>query len=71
MTELPRRAITRTAKLAGLPLAAAGRAALGVGKRIGGQPAEQVALELQQRTAQQLFQVLGELKGGAMKVGQA
>jgi len=71
VTELPRRAITRTAKLAGLPLAAAGRAALGVGKRIGGQPAEQVALELQQRTAQQLFQVLGELKGGAMKVGQA
>ncbi|QQS00070.1 MAG: AarF/ABC1/UbiB kinase family protein [Austwickia sp.] len=71
MTELPRRAIARTAKLAGLPLGVAGRAALGVGKRIGGRPAEQVALELQQRTAQQLFQVLGELKGGAMKVGQA
>lgn len=71
MTELPRRAITRTAKLAGLPLGVAGRAALGVGKRIGGRPAEQVALELQQRTAQHLFQVLGELKGGAMKVGQA
>ena len=71
MTELPRRAITRTAKLAGLPLGVAGRAAIGVGKRIGGRPAEQVALELQQRTAQQLFQVLGELKGGAMKVGQA
>lgn len=71
MTELPRRAITRTAKLAGLPLGVAGRAALGVGKRIGGRPAEQVALELQQRTAAQLFQVLGELKGGAMKIGQA
>lgn len=71
MTELPRRAITRTAKLATLPLGVAGRAAIGMGKRIGGRPAELVALELQQRTAQQLFQVLGELKGGAMKVGQA
>ena len=29
VTELPRRAITRTAKLAGLPLGVAGRAALG------------------------------------------
>ncbi len=71
MSELPRRALSRTAKLAGLPLGMAGRAAIGVGKRIGGQPAEQVALELQRRTAEQLFQVLGELKGGAMKVGQA
>ncbi len=34
-------------------------------------PAEIVAAELQARTAQQLFQVLGELKGGAMKFGQA
>src|SRR4051812_29415731 len=29
-----------------------------------------VAAEIQQRTADQLFKVLGELKGGAMKVGQ-
>lgn len=71
MSELPRRAIARTAKLAGLPLGIAGRAAVGVGRRIGGQSAETVALELQRRTAEQLFQVLGELKGGAMKVGQA
>ncbi len=35
------------------------------------QAAEVVAAELQARTAQQLFQVLGELKGGAMKFGQA
>ena len=27
--------------------------------------------EVQQRTAEQMFRVLGELKGGAMKVGQA
>jgi hypothetical protein len=49
----------------------AGRATLGVGKRIGGRPAEAVANELQQRTAAQVFKVLGELKGGAMKLGQA
>jgi predicted unusual protein kinase regulating ubiquinone biosynthesis (AarF/ABC1/UbiB family) len=30
-----------------------------------------VATELQQRTAEQIFRVLGELKGGAMKLGQA
>jgi predicted unusual protein kinase regulating ubiquinone biosynthesis (AarF/ABC1/UbiB family) len=57
--------------LASLPLGVAGRTALGVGKRIGGRPAEIVAHEVQQRTAEQLFKVLGELKGGAMKFGQA
>ncbi|MFD0069501.1 ABC1 kinase family protein, partial [Streptomyces sp. NPDC127574] len=41
------------------------------GKRIGGASAELVGRELQQRTAEQLFKVLGELKGGAMKFGQA
>ncbi len=58
-------------KLASLPLGVAGRGAIGIGKRIGGRPAEIVATELQQRTAEQLFKVLGELKGGAMKFGQA
>ncbi|MBT2231032.1 AarF/UbiB family protein [Nonomuraea sp. NEAU-A123] len=71
MSDLPRRAVTRSAKLATLPLGFAGRAALGLGKRIGGKPAEIVAQEIQQRTAEQIFKVLGELKGGAMKVGQA
>ena len=33
----------------------AGRAAWGLGKRIGGKPAEAVAAELQARTAEQLF----------------
>jgi predicted unusual protein kinase regulating ubiquinone biosynthesis (AarF/ABC1/UbiB family) len=42
-----------------------------LGKRIGGAPADAVALQVQQRTAEQLFRVLGELKGGAMKFGQA
>jgi predicted unusual protein kinase regulating ubiquinone biosynthesis (AarF/ABC1/UbiB family) len=63
--------VTRTAKLAGLPIGYAGRAALGLGKRIGGRSAEIVAAEIQQRTAEQIFRVLGELKGGAMKMGQA
>ncbi len=71
MSDLPRKAVTRTAKLAALPLGFAGRATLGLGKRIGGRPPEVVASELQQRTADQLFKVLGELKGGAMKFGQA
>ncbi|MFV0127920.1 ABC1 kinase family protein [Streptomyces sp. HMX112] len=71
MSDLPRKAVTRTAKLAALPLGFAGRATWGLGKRIGGRSAEVVARELQQRTAEQLFKVLGELKGGAMKFGQA
>jgi predicted unusual protein kinase regulating ubiquinone biosynthesis (AarF/ABC1/UbiB family) len=71
VSELPRRAIGRTARLASLPLGFAGRTAVGFGKRVGGKPAEVVAAELQARTAEQLFRVLGELKGGAMKFGQA
>jgi predicted unusual protein kinase regulating ubiquinone biosynthesis (AarF/ABC1/UbiB family) len=69
-TDLPRKAISRTAKLASLPLGAAGRATIGLGRRIGGAPAEQVMAEFQRRTADQMFSVLGELKGGAMKFGQ-
>lgn len=62
--------MARTARLAALPLGYAGRSAVGLGKRLGGKPAEAVATEIQQRTAEQLFRTLGELKGGAMKVGQ-
>ncbi|MDP9118316.1 MAG: AarF/ABC1/UbiB kinase family protein [Actinomycetota bacterium] len=71
MTEIPERRGARTARLASLPLGVAGRATVGLGKRIGGKSAEDVAADLQARTAQQLFSVLGELKGGAMKLGQA
>ncbi len=71
VTDIPRGSLARTAKLVGLPLGHAGRAALGVGKRVGGRSAEAVAAELQARTAEQLFSVLGQLKGGAMKFGQA
>ena len=57
--------------MAALPVAHAGRLAWGLGRRVGGAPAEAVAAELQARTAEQMFKVLGELKGGAMKLGQA
>ena len=49
----------------------AGRAALGFGKRLTGKSKDEVTAELMDKAAQQLFAVLGELKGGAMKVGQA
>ncbi|WAL73756.1 AarF/ABC1/UbiB kinase family protein [Kitasatospora sp. YST-16] len=71
MSEMPRKAVSRTARLAALPLSFAGRATLGLGKRLGGRPAEEVAAELQAQTAEQLFATLGKLKGGAMKFGQA
>ncbi len=68
--DIPRGTVSRTAKLASLPLGAAGRATLGIGKRLSGRSSEDVNAELQQRTAEQLFAVLGQLKGGAMKLGQ-
>ena len=71
MPDLPRKAAARTARLAALPLGYAGRTAVGFGRRLGGRPAEQVLSEVQQKTAEQLFRTLGELKGGAMKFGQA
>jgi predicted unusual protein kinase regulating ubiquinone biosynthesis (AarF/ABC1/UbiB family) len=71
VNSVPSNAVTRAAKLARLPIGLAGRTAIGMGKRIGGRPAEMVAEEIQRRTAEQIFRVLGELKGGAMKLGQA
>jgi predicted unusual protein kinase regulating ubiquinone biosynthesis (AarF/ABC1/UbiB family) len=72
MNDLPRHAVTRTAKLATLPAGFAARTALGSGRRrLGGRPAELVTQDIQRRTAEQVFGVLGELKGGAIKLGQA
>jgi predicted unusual protein kinase regulating ubiquinone biosynthesis (AarF/ABC1/UbiB family) len=71
MTDLPRRAAARTARLAALPLGFAGRTAVGMGRRLGGASADAVLTDVQQRTAEQLFRTLGDLKGGAMKMGQA
>ena len=61
----------RTVRLAGLPLGFAGRAALGLGKKMTGLASDVISDKVQQRTAEQLFSVLGQLKGGAMKLGQA
>jgi predicted unusual protein kinase regulating ubiquinone biosynthesis (AarF/ABC1/UbiB family) len=71
VTDIPRRAVSRTAKLAALPLGFAGRAALGLGKRVTGVAADVISADVQRRTAEHLFSVLGQLKGGAMKFGQA
>ncbi|HET8657915.1 MAG TPA: AarF/ABC1/UbiB kinase family protein [Micromonosporaceae bacterium] len=71
MTDIPRRAVSRSARLAALPLGLAGRAALGLGRRVTGIAAEVVSADVQRRTAEHLFSVLGQLKGGAMKMGQA
>jgi predicted unusual protein kinase regulating ubiquinone biosynthesis (AarF/ABC1/UbiB family) len=71
VTDIPQRRGARTARLASLPLGAAGRSAVGFGRRLAGQSADTVNAEIQARTAEQIFAVLGELKGGAMKFGQA
>jgi predicted unusual protein kinase regulating ubiquinone biosynthesis (AarF/ABC1/UbiB family) len=71
MSDPPRRAAARTAKLGALPVGIAGRAVGGWARRIAGADREQLAAELAMRNADQLFAVLGELKGGAMKLGQA
>ena len=71
MADIKRRSAARNAKLATLPVGIAGRAALGFGKRLTGKSKDEVQAELMQKAANQLFTVLGELKGGAMKVGQA
>ena len=71
VSEIKRGGVARNAKLASLPVGIAGRAALGFGKRLTGKSKDEVNAELMEKAAHQLFTVLGELKGGAMKVGQA
>ena len=68
---LPENALLRAAKLAALPTTFALRQAAGLGKRVLGSTADDIAAELQAKTAEQLFAILGELKGGALKMGQA
>jgi predicted unusual protein kinase regulating ubiquinone biosynthesis (AarF/ABC1/UbiB family) len=71
VADIRRGQVARNAKLASLPVGFAGRAALGFGKRLTGKSRDDVNAELMEKAANQLFTVLGELKGGAMKVGQA
>jgi len=69
--DIKRGSARRNAKLASIPMGMAGRAALGAAKRLTGKSRDEVNAELMEKAADQLFSVLGELKGGAMKVGQA
>ena len=68
---MQQRSLRRTARMASLPVSFAGRTAMGVGKRIGGKPVDAINAQIQAKTAEQMFKVMGELKGGAMKIGQA
>jgi predicted unusual protein kinase regulating ubiquinone biosynthesis (AarF/ABC1/UbiB family) len=70
-SDIPQRGVARSAQLAKLPLGVAGRATVGLGKRLAGRNSQDVQADLAARTAEQLFAVLGQLKGGAMKFGQA
>jgi predicted unusual protein kinase regulating ubiquinone biosynthesis (AarF/ABC1/UbiB family) len=49
----------------------AGRAAAGWGRRLVGGNTDELSAQMMAKSAEQLFAVLGELKGGAMKFGQA
>ncbi len=71
VSDLPRTSSRRAARLAGLPLGIAGRAAGSLGRRAFGRGEGDLTEELADQAAEQVFAVLGELKGGAMKVGQA
>jgi predicted unusual protein kinase regulating ubiquinone biosynthesis (AarF/ABC1/UbiB family) len=71
VADIKRGSAARNAKLASIPVGFAGRAALGLGKRLTGKSKDEINAELIEKAANQLFTVLGELKGGAMKVGQA
>jgi len=68
---IPRGTTARTARIAALPLAFTGRAVAGWGRRLAGADPETVSAAAMERNAEQLFAVLGQLRGGAMKVGQA
>ena len=71
MSDIPRGGFGRGLRLASLPAGLVGRQALGFGRRLGGASPEEVAAQVQAATAEQLFAVLGRLKGGAMKFGQS
>ena len=70
-SEIPQSTVARTARMVSIPMGLAGRGALGIGRQLVGQSSNVVFAEIQEKTAEQLFKVLGELKGGAMKFGQA
>ncbi|WP_405178838.1 AarF/ABC1/UbiB kinase family protein [Nocardia sp. NBC_01377] len=67
---LPVGRVVRNARIASIPVALAGRRAIGYGKRALGRSAAEVNRDIRSRTAQHIFEVLGELKGCATKFGQ-
>ena len=69
--DIPTRAAVRSARLAALPIGFAGRAAAGWGRKVVGGDREEITAAVLERNAEHMFAVLGELKGGAMKLGQA
>lgn len=69
--DIPQRAAVRSARLAALPLGFAGRAAVNWGRKAAGGDGDALSARMLERNAEHMFAVLGELKGGAMKLGQA
>ncbi|AYF78475.1 AarF/ABC1/UbiB kinase family protein [Nocardia yunnanensis] len=67
---MPTNRLARDAKLAGVPVAYAGRRMAGRGRRLLGRSAAEIDRDIRLRTAEHLFEVLGELKGCAAKLGQ-
>jgi predicted unusual protein kinase regulating ubiquinone biosynthesis (AarF/ABC1/UbiB family) len=61
----------RAATLLRLPLTLGGRVAAGWGRRLLAADPDAVPAQVRARNAEHLFAVLGQLRGGAMKVGQA
>jgi hypothetical protein len=55
---IPKSGKVRGAKLASLPLSLAGRSAVGFGRQLIGQSGSLVLQDIQEKTAEQIFQVL-------------
>ncbi|WP_194293311.1 ABC1 kinase family protein [Actinomadura macrotermitis] len=64
------RTLSRMAKMSAIPLGVGRRMAVAGGLKALGRLTDESSLKLHERTADQLFEVLGGLKGGAMKFGQ-
>ncbi|MGX6741916.1 ABC1 kinase family protein [Streptomyces xantholiticus] len=70
MSKLPKGMVRRSLSVASLPIGLAGRTAFGLARRLAGGAEATIRTEIEERTAKQLFAVIGELKGGAQKFAQ-
>ncbi|GGK66505.1 ABC1 kinase family protein [Nocardia camponoti] len=68
--DLPTGTFARGSRLAAVPVMYAGRRVAGFGKRAAGGDADDITRQIRLRTAQHLFDVMGELKGCVAKLGQ-